>query len=221
MTTSFQKPSLAAVRALTAAQIAEVQKSVTDSIQTIVVSNDNALNALETAKMAQLAAAAASTTEAITISQQTVDGLKAAEEAAMQAAKAASDARKAAEDAHNQKAKTLKQSFNQAAKDIKAQAKAEAKAAKAARNAALAAEQAKVSAAKAAGRSAQWAEAKATVAYDIFVVKDTTVRVGHGVSAVAGALTTAFKTGYNSESGVSPPAILVKQETPATEAPKA
>ena len=215
---TLKKPSPAQVQTKYNEQTKQVELAVNQSIVTIVADYTNKLTALNNEKLGKITEASKQTAEAISASEKTVDEKTQAYDAALKAVYQAGNELDAAEKAHKKTTSSLKQSFNKAAKDLKKSFAADREAANKARQAALAAEKQKVADAKAAGRSATWAETKALVDYEIFVIKDTTVRFGNGMKAVGKALTTAFNTGYNGESGVAlPKSLLERQDKPAND----
>ncbi|MBI3441058.1 MAG: hypothetical protein HY052_04530 [Proteobacteria bacterium] len=211
------KPSVAQVVAAYEQELKKVETAVADSIESIFVKHTKTTGDLDTAKLSKLAVEEATKKEAINTSQQSVAEKAAALKEAMKAADAAAAALQIAKQSHRQTTRSVKQSFNQAAKNIKAEIEAQKKAATQAREEALAAEKAKVAAIRAAKRHAALATTIAVVKYDAFVVKDTTVRIANGTVAVGKALTSAFNTGFNSDTGLKEPEFNI--QLPTVQAP--
>lgn len=212
MTTAFQKPDPAAVRANAKDSLG---KAKTEAVAVVETANTNFQTAQ--ASIAEAGAARLKTVETdfvaavesakapVAAQTQTVKDLEAALVAAKTELKTKTVESK-------QQIRTLKQTFNAAAQDVSQYVSLETRAAAEARAAALATARDNVAAAKAAGASEVSAERKALLDYRVFVVKDTTARVYNGTTAVAKILGTAFTAGYQQDTGVALPESVVKRQ---------
>lgn len=201
------KDNLAAAKAAAASSVQTATTTHAQTIAQLVADQATKLAQAETAKNAAEAASA----------QAVID-----KEKEMNAALAAYLEKQAefkkTQGEHQQNAKSLRESFNHAAKDIRTAIAAEKEAAAKAAKAAKAAAKKQVADARAAGRQKLWAETVALIQYDIFVTKDTAVRLVNGTVAVGKALSTAFKAGYSADTGVAPPAYVLQRQAQAAAA---
>ncbi|MCE9508452.1 MAG: hypothetical protein K8R48_09120 [Alphaproteobacteria bacterium] len=218
MSDTFKKPSPAQVLTEIKKQNQQVETVVKNSIENINAEFTTKVKTLDSEKITKLAEVSKAVSDEISASQQIVNEKEDAVKAALETLRKAESELGNAETAHIEKIFSLKQTFNKAAKELKNSFAADKAAADKARAEALTAEKKKVADAKKAGRSAVWAETKALVDYRIFVVKDKTVRVGHGFVAVAKALKTAFNAGYNAPTCITlPKSVAERQDKPAND----
>jgi len=218
MSNTFKKPSLAQVLTEVKQQNLQVETAVKNSIENITSDFTSKVKTLDGEKETAITEVYKAANDEINASQQVVNEKEDAVKAALEVLRKAESELENADKAHVNKMLSVKSSFNKASKDLRKAFAAEKEAANKARQEAIATQKKQVADAKKAGRSAVWAEAKALVDYEIFLVKDRTVRITHGVVAVGKALKTAFNTGYNSESGVAlPKSLTERQNKPAND----
>lgn len=211
----LQKPSVSDVRGQQKEKVSAVKATATEARDAAAATYGETVTQLTTKKTGMLAEVAAATDVAIQASAETVTARQDAVKAAQAALTAAQQDLAAAQKDHKTNKNNLLGAFNQAASDIRTAIDLEAAEAKKARDAVHAEHKANVAKAKKEGRSETWAEAKATLAYDVYVVKDTVVRVVHGVVAVGQALGQAFKTGFEADTNVKVPESVAKRQPPA------